>query len=268
MRIFLLLLATCLGVPGLACAASQLAPMQIVLSNQEYPPYLGASMPGFGLMSRVVSTAFLLENVKVRYAFFPNNRALQSARAGLVDGSLGWAITPERLQDLWYSDAVMSLRMVFFQRAGPDISWRTLSDLSRYRIGVTSGNTYSDEFTRLQTSHGLYVETAADDLTNFRKLLAGHIDLFPIDGEVGAMLLSRQFNVTQRRLIVAQPSSFWSADMHVVIWRKQPLAAELIRRFNLGLRQLRASGEYARLVDQTRKEINQPHGSGSMPSGS
>lgn len=255
MRYLLLLWA---GVFGLA-AACQAAPapraLGVRLSNQEYPPYLGETLPGYGLLSRVVSAAFRLENVRVGYVFYPNNRALESARAGAVDGSLGWAVTPERQRDLLYSDTVMTLRMVFFQRAERTIAWRTLADLAPYRIGVTAGNSYSDEFARLQAGGLLHVESAADDLSNFRKLLVGHIDLFPIDAEVGSMLLARQFGVEQRRQLTFSARSFWSAEMHVVISRKSHDAVELVARFNRGLKRLRASGEYARLIDATRREI-------------
>jgi polar amino acid transport system substrate-binding protein len=241
---------------GITAAAEAATPaISIVLSNQEYPPYMGQSLPGYGLMSRVVTEAFRLQNVQVRYAFFPNNRTLQSARSGQVDGSIGWAITPERQRDLLYTDAVMSLRMVFFQRRDQVVKWKTLSDLAPYRIGITTGNTYSDEFTRLQQSGVLHTEAVPDDVVNLRKLAVRHIDLFPIDAEVGQMLVYHSLAPTEQAQLQAGSTAFWIAPMHVVIWRGQPQAEELVRRFNLGLQQLRASGEFDRLVEMTRKQI-------------
>ncbi|BEV71764.1 hypothetical protein THUN1379_12460 [Paludibacterium sp. THUN1379] len=251
---------------GVLLTASSVAmaarPMSIVLSNQEYPPYEGQSLAGHGLLSRVVSEAFRLQNVKVHYVFYPNNRNLQSARTGAVDGSLGWAITPERQKDLLYTDPVMSLRMVFFQRKDHPLSWKSLQDLSDSRIGITTGNTYSQEFGRLQSAGILHTETSPDDLSNLRKLLAGHIDLFPIDSEVGALMLMQHFPRAQRVQVEAQDKPFWIAKVHVVIWRHHPQAAELVRRFNRGLSQLRASGEFNRLIENTRNQIYQgldPH---------
>ncbi|MBV8047123.1 MAG: transporter substrate-binding domain-containing protein [Paludibacterium sp.] len=231
--------------------------MNVVLSNDEYPPYVSERLPGFGVLSRVVTEAFKLQNVQVRYVFFPNNRTLQSARTGAVDGSLGWAKTPERQRDLLYTDPVMNLRMVFFQRKDHPVKWQQLRDLAGYRIGATTGNTYSDEFAQLQQAGVLKVETAPDDVANFRKLMAGHLDLFPIDAEVGAMLLMQAFSAGQRQQIEMQGTPFWSAPMHVVIWKGQPQAAELVRRFNLGLQQLRRTGEFNRLVSDTREQIYQ-----------
>jgi polar amino acid transport system substrate-binding protein len=249
-----LFLACVLWLLAAACWAQQ-ETLNVVLSNQEYPPYLGEELPDYGLLSKVVTEAFRLENVNVTYAWYPNNRTLQSARTGAVDGSLGWAITPDRQKDLLYTDPVMSLRMVFFQRVDKKILWSAMRDLAPYRIGVTAGNTYSEDFMRLQQTGVLHTQEVGDDVLNMRKLLAKHIDLFPIDAEVGAMLVARTFSVDQRKLLIAQPRPFWIAPLHVVIWKKQPHAAELVQRFNLGLAALHRSGEFDRLIIQTRRRI-------------
>jgi polar amino acid transport system substrate-binding protein len=110
------------------------------------------------------------------------------------------------------------------------------------RIGVTIGNYYSDEFDRLIRQGILHTDGAADDLSNFRKLLARRIDLFPIEEEVGQFLLGRHFT-RGSQLQHSQP--FWLAPMHVVIWKKHPHGAELIARFNRGLLALQRSGELA-----------------------
>lgn len=230
--------------------------IEIVLSNQEYPPYMGKSLPRQGLLSAVVREAFLRGGVKVSYEFFPNNRTLQMARSGNVDGSLGWAPNPDRKKQLLYTDPVMSLGMVFVQRNETPISWRSLSDLSPYRIGITTGNFYSTEFEALQKSGDLEVDPANDDVTNLRKLLARHIDLFPIDREVGTYLLAQNFKPEQARQLLVQNKPFWTAPMHVVIWKKHPRAAELVQRFNRGLKLLRESGDMERTLTLLRLEIN------------
>jgi polar amino acid transport system substrate-binding protein len=69
------------------------------------------------------------------------------------------------------------------------------------------------------------------------------------------MLFRQALNIEQQKQIEQQGTAFWSAPMHVVIWIHQPQAAELVRRFNLGLRQLRRSGEFDRIVEETRSQI-------------
>lgn len=247
-----MLLAWAMPVHAQRALPLQDGQMAIVLGSDDWPPYIGGGLPDYGILSRVVTAAFARSKVTVSYRFLPNNRSLQSARNGMVDGSLGWAPSPDRLQDLLYSQPVMSARMVFFQRKAHAVHWTQLSDLAGLRIGVTIGNYYSAEFDRLTRQGILHTDGVGDDLSNFRKLLAQRIDLFPIEEEVGQFLLSRHFSPREiRQLERTQP--FWMAPMHVVIWRKHPRGAELIARFNRGLLALQRSGEFDRLVRETRQ---------------
>jgi polar amino acid transport system substrate-binding protein len=86
--------------------------------------------------------------------------------------------------------------------------------------------------------------------------MAGHIDLFPIDIEVGQYLLQHNFPPEKRAQITWQKNAFWIAPMHVVIWNKHPRGKELIDRFNNGLKKLKSSGDFQKIVDETRSKIN------------
>jgi polar amino acid transport system substrate-binding protein len=231
--------------------------IKIRLSNQEWSPYMGKNLAEFGILSKLVFEAFARENVQVTYEFYPNNRTLEVARKGILDGSFGWAISEERKKDLLYTDPVLAANMVFFERVNSKISWEKLSDLKNHRIGVTLGNYYSDELALLEKQKILNTDPAADDLTGFRKLMAGHIDLFPIDVEVGQYLLQQNFPADKRAQITWQKKAFWIAPMHVVIWNKHPRGKELVNRFNSGLKKLKANGDFQRIIDETRNKINQ-----------
>ncbi|WP_293760426.1 transporter substrate-binding domain-containing protein [uncultured Aquitalea sp.] len=228
------------------------APLDIVLSNQEWPPYMGEALPYQGILSRLVQEAFARGGVRVHYRFYPNNRTLSLARSGAVDGSLGWAPNEDRKKDLLYTRPVLSARMVFFQHAGPTIRWRALEELSSFRIGVTLGNYYGAEFDQLTQSGKLKAESVGDDISNLRKVLAKRIDLFPIDEEVGNYLIQQNFTSHEASQFAVSGLPFWSAPLHVVIWRRHPRAPELVARFNQGLRELQDDGEFDRLLTQTR----------------
>ncbi|OWY38010.1 hypothetical protein CEK28_13840 [Xenophilus sp. AP218F] len=243
---------------GLLAAASlwatplSAARLKITLSNQEWPPYMGQSLPYDGILSRLVKEAFARGGVDVAYRYYPNNRALQSARNGLVDGSFGWAPSPDRMRDLLYTQPVLSARMVFFQRKDGRHDWNALADLKGLPIGVTTGNYYSDEFDRLYREGVLRTDSAPDDVTNLRKLLAGRVALFPIEQEVGRYLLASRFPASQASQLEAQDKVFWAAPLHVVIWRKHARGQELAERFNRGLKILKDSGDFDRLLSETR----------------
>lgn len=248
-----LLQADALLLPETAQAApTPKLPTDIVLSNQEWPPYLGEKLPYGGILSRLVQEAFAKKGIHVHYRFYPNNRALTLARTGSVDGSLGWAPSDSRRKDLLYSKPVLSANMMLLQHAGPAIRWQKLADLSSYSIGITIGNYYGPDFDLPGHSKKLKLEPVGDDVTNLRKLLAKRIDMFPIDKEVGNYLIHQNFSAKELRQFSISGQTFWSAPLHMVIWRANPQGQELVEIFNQGLTELQKSGEFDRLVRQTR----------------
>ncbi|WP_206208650.1 substrate-binding periplasmic protein [Vogesella mureinivorans] len=230
-------------------------PLTVRFSNQEYAPYMAENLPFGGILTRVVTEVFRRGNVSVRYGWYPNNRAIQMARTGDVDGSLGWTPNAERQKDLLFSEEVLPFRMVLFQRLGETYTWKTLEDLAPYRFGITAGNFYSDTFTRLQHNGVLKVDVTTDDISNLRKLAAGRIDLFPMEGEAGQLTTRLQLPPAMAARIVPQAREYWSTPLCVVIWRGHPQAGELVRRFNRELKKMKDSGELALLITQTRHAI-------------
>lgn len=245
---------------GILCTAPlwlQAAPARrnLHLSNQEYPPYMGESLPAGGILSAVVSEIFSRLNIDIGYEWFPNNRTLQLARTGHVDGSLGWTPTADRLKDLLFSDEILPFRMVLMHRAGESYAWKTLADLAPYRFGTTVGNFYSDTFSSLHGKGLLKVDSASDDVTNLRKLIARRIDLFPIEAETGLLLLRTNLPARDIDKLVIQDRPYWSTPLCMVLSRKMPQAPALMAAFNRELARMKANGELARLIRQTREQV-------------
>ncbi|QLG87429.1 transporter substrate-binding domain-containing protein [Chitinibacter bivalviorum] len=230
---------------------------QITLTLQEYPPYMGEKLAYKGLLTRVVVAAFEQQKISVKLESVPNNRAIEGVRLGYYEGGFGWAKNPEREKDLVYSDPVLSLRMVFCLQKGRVIEWKKLNDLAPYKIGVTAGNFYSDDFDKLVKSGVLKTDVSNSDVANFKKLGAGYIDVFPIDAEVGPYVMAKNLSAGEQNKLTCQNQAYWNAPLHVVFDRKNPKAERWASQFNAGLRALSESGQLPRLIESTRREINQ-----------
>lgn len=246
----LLLLLT----PACVLAAAEDTPLRVRFSNQEYPPFAGSQLPDGGILTRIVSEVFRRARVQVMYEWYPNNRALQLARNGDVDGSVGWTPSEARQRDLLFSDEVLPFRMVFFQRKGEQYPWQSLADLSPWRFGVTLGNFYSPVFDRLVHQGVLKTDESPDDVSNMRKLAARRVDLVPMERESGLYLL-RQHLPAQAAQLQPQDKPYWQAPIGIVVWRHHPQAAVLIARFNRELAAMRRSGELARLLADARQRV-------------
>ena len=237
------------------CAAEE--PMTLTLAAHDYPPLIAQNRPYGGLLTRIVTESFAIEGVKLHVEYVPNNRSIAGVMAGIYTGSYGWAHSPDRDKKMLYSsDPIYTFRMVFFQRRGGEYPWKSLADLSQYRIGATLGNHYSDEFSALEAAGTLHVDNATDDKTNLIKLLRNRIDLFPMEETCGQFLIKEIFTPTDQQKIDYQTGAIWSVPTYVVIRRDYPNAKEIIDRFDRGFRQLGQNGKLAKLIKETLDAVS------------
>ncbi|HEY9104179.1 ABC transporter substrate-binding protein [Chitinimonas sp.] len=230
-------LAPCLTALTLLSAAT--AAEVVTLTNGEWPPYLSEQAPGYGIASRIVTDAFAAARVEVRYVFRPWKRAYLEAAGGTYDGTLVWTWGEARAKHFLFSDPVFDGKSVFFHLKTKPVSWSRFADLSAYRIGGTLG--YEYEFER---TPGIKIERADTDLANFRKLLAGRIDLFPSEINAGYAVLKAGFTAEEQQQIGTHPKAYNVVSYHLLLNRKNPRNIRLMNSFNQGLRQLKDSGRY------------------------
>ena len=97
---------------------------QVRLTNGEWPPYLGETLPHHGVASRIVAEAFALQGVEVQWEFHPWARSLKMAEQGLRDGSAVWFHNPERERHFHISEPVVESRYYFFHRKTHAFDWK------------------------------------------------------------------------------------------------------------------------------------------------
>ncbi|WP_165856885.1 substrate-binding periplasmic protein [Marinobacter sp. JSM 1782161] len=220
------------------------------LTNGDWPPFL-IEEPPHGLVSQVVERAFALEGVDVEWGFFPWSRSFKLARDGNWDGSAGWSCSPEREINFYFSDPIAPIHYVFFHRADRTFEWDTIHDLKGLRIGLTQDYNYGRALARADAEGLITTDVTTSDRVNFRKLLAGRIDLFPIDIEVGRHMLREQFSEEEARRLTYHPHVLHAAQLHLILSRLVPGNRALINRFNHGLHHLQASGEMREIAEQS-----------------
>lgn len=246
MRLTLLLLIVVLG--------SVHAADRVRLTNGEWPPYLGEDLPHHGVASRIVAEAFALQNVEVQWEFHPWARSLKMAEQGTRDGSAVWLYNREREQRFHISDPVVESGYYLFHRKSRHFDWNSVEDLRGLRIAATRGYDYGEAFQQAEAAGEIDVVRLTGDEQGLRQLLAGRIDLFPVDKVVGFDLLYQHFSAAERRLLSFHPVPLRSDSLHLLLSREVPGNAELMQRFNQGLARLRDSGK----ISQYLLEIQQP----------
>ncbi len=184
-----------LGLLLALMTSAQAADVRVLrIATGELPPYATESRADQGIALNVVRRAFELAGYKVEFSFMPWSRALVETRAGRWDGTAYWGRTEERERDFWHSDNVLTEQWVFIHRKSIDLDWKTLDDLKPFLLAVIRDYTYTPELRAKVSSGELRADPTPDDLAALRKLIAGRVDVAPMERNVACDLLGRHFS--------------------------------------------------------------------------
>lgn len=107
----------------------------IRLAIGEYVPYCSEKIKNYGIVPWIVTTAFAMEGVEVKYDWYPWARAYDYARKGRWDGSVAGVWTFEREKDFYYSDPIINSEVVFFHLRSYPFDWQSIDDITDIPIG-------------------------------------------------------------------------------------------------------------------------------------
>ncbi|MHA7773744.1 substrate-binding periplasmic protein [Roseibium sp. M-1] len=241
-----LVTALLLSLPFLQISPATANPVRIAVG--EWPPYFSEEATGFGTYAQVVTKAFELEGLDVEYGFFPWKRALLETQEGRWDASAGWGRTSEREPFFHFCDAVLMEFEQFFYAVDRPVSAKDMSDLEGLSLGVIEGAALGEDLDRLVSKGTVTITRQATLEDLFIMLNVGRIDLVMSNGEVAADSISKAFQGggAERFRPLTDVAVEW--DYRVIVSKKIEKGEELCTRFNHGLKALRDSGEYDRLL--------------------
>lgn len=243
------LLLTCLC--GVASAQEAARP-SVRLATLEWPPYVGAELPGQGYAAEVVRLACARGGVDVRYDFMPWARALMLALRGDVAGVLPEYNNPERERQFQFSAPFPGGPVGLYKRRSDAIAYAhdpaddlnaALRSIARYRIGTVRDYVNNETFDRADY---LTREEAVSDSVNLRKLQHGRIDLVFIDRWVAEYLLRTDPLLKPDTLEMLQPPIAEPA-LHVAWSRESMEAASARPACDRGLAEIVADGSLGKL---------------------
>lgn len=222
----------------------------VTISSGEWAPFTSENLPHFGIGPHIVTAAFAKAGLKAEYQWYPWTRAMKEAEDGNVDFTAIWVYNEDRGRRFNYSNPVVYSNSVFFYRTSEDFDWNGYDDFPRNTVvGTTRGYSYGQAFDDAANARKFDVDITRTDLLNFKKLMRGRIDLFPIDELVGYDILKNSFTATEVQRVIAHPRALSTEPMHLLRSKKHPQGSELLNQFNKGLQLLKSSGEYDKILD-------------------
>lgn len=221
------------------------------LANGNWPPYNSQDLPHAGCDSWVIEEAFSLQGIEIEYEFFPWARSYNLSATGVFDGTLAWDDTPEHREDHYVSaEPTSTQEWVFFYKIDRPFVYNSMSDLAGKIIGITSGYVYSDAIKEMRQNETATFHENSSDEENFRMLLAGRIDVFPMERRVGRYLLSTHFLTDEQTQIGETKNSFSEFKTYLLLSKAIPGNQQMMIKFDEGFQQLVESGRYVEIIDQ------------------
>lgn len=247
-RLLACLIASLL-LPGALARPTVQATPTIHLASTDYPPYFSPALRNDGVVGAITRAALAKRGYSVQLHYRPWSRLMAEVQAGSFDGVMAVWYSPEREQYLYYSQPLVYTSMGFYTRVDQPLAVAPLSALKPYTIGTVRGYKNPPAFDAAR----LKVEAANDDLTNLRKLAAGRLDLVLIDRALAGYLLP-QLAPGMAERIHWQGPPIARMPLHLGFYRGNKSGEQLTRQFNLGLAELRHSGELAAILQRYRFE--------------
>lgn len=208
-------------VLGLLCAPAQAG--RISIATGDYPPFTDAAAPDGGLVNAVVAAIAEAAGLQAAFDYMPWARALEVTRQGDYAATSFWYQSDERAADFIHVGPIIEDRLVLFHLRDTVVpDWTVLTDLAGLRIGAVTGYTYTADFWDLAEAGALTVDVAHSDLANFRKMLTGRIDVYPMSLAAGITLLETRFSPEERARITTHPVPLSETQGYLLVSRAWP----------------------------------------------
>lgn len=225
----------------------------ITLTIGDWQPYAAENAPYHGPVPRIVSEAFALEGIEVRFVFRPWNRAYQEAAKGNANGSAIWSTSPrdtDRNRRFYFTDAIFEGESVFFHLKSRPFTWNGYAQLRGMTIGGNTGYEYAFE----RDPQIRVDKSAASDELNFQKLLAGRFPLFAENLDVGLYVMRHALPPDQAALITWDARPYNRPRYFVMLSKMDPASPRYVQAFNRGLQKLKDSGRYQQYMNALRRD--------------
>lgn len=214
------------------------------IATLNWEPYIGQNLENEGFMAEIAREAFRRGGYKVEYIYLPWKRAITRAEHGVFDGYFPAYWTAEREDKSLFTDAIINGPVSFFRIKGSTITYKKLTDLKPYRIGVVRGFVNSPEF---DAADYLRKEEVTNNITNIHKLLAERVDLIVADKFVGFYLLHKYLPHMVGQIESISPP-LQDKQSYLCISKKSENASLKVKAFNQGLADMRSDGTFYRIL--------------------
>ncbi|GAB7125739.1 hypothetical protein JCM19000A_02460 [Silvimonas sp. JCM 19000] len=212
-----------------------------VSSGPDYPPFADSNLPDGGMLTGIVRRAFALRGIQVQLTWLPWRRSELDSANGVFAATYPYVRTAERSKRFVYSEELYTVTTWVYAR--PELANAPPEELARHIQCVPQGYAVGVQAeAKLGPVRGIQQPANLDACA--RMVLMGRADFFLANDAAGGVVMRSM----PRGKLVHSEQPFVGNSLHLMVPVRRKDAAFVIHQFNLGLQQLKRSGEYDRYI--------------------
>ena len=217
---------------------------KITLATTSWQPYFGSELKDGGYFVVISREAFKRVGYDLKVEFMPWKRALVLAKnKDRYDGLLGAYYSDERTQHFKYSDPIDKTEVVLMSKKHKKISYKKLSDLKKYKIGIVRGYINSEEFDKADYLQK-YEAYSTDQ--NIKLLIFDRVDLIVDAKKVVIDTIRKKYPQYIGKVTALNPPL--STRYLYNAFNKNIRYKNIVEEFNKGLKEVKKDGTFDRIL--------------------
>jgi polar amino acid transport system substrate-binding protein len=228
---------------------------EVYAVTEPWAPYMSPELLNKGFISELFVEALKRKGYTSTVTFIAWSRAVRNVQVGRADAICGAYYTDERAKFLAYSVPITEVQDVLFCKKENMITYKQLTDLKEYQIGIIRGASYGDAFNKADF---LKKQIVKNNALNIVKLMKGRIDLLAGPKDIIRFLIRKQFPELIDKIVSISPP-LCSNKIYIGFSKKVDGYQKRLKAFNEGVALMKKDGSFVALAkkhDITIQEKN------------
>jgi polar amino acid transport system substrate-binding protein len=219
-----------------------------LVTGDGYAPFTSKALPAGGMLSQVVRGALQQRQLTGSLDWHPWNRGYLKTLHGDYDATFPYVRSPQREALFLYSEPLFIAEQYVFSRAAEVIEIVDVPSMHGRRLCYPLGWQVPADVQQLLDDGQLSRHSPAGLNECARLLLLGRDDFFISDPRLGEAAL--RLTGVPAEQFHRSATAISRSTLHLIVPRSHPRGAAIIEQFNQGLAQLKANGDYSRLLQR------------------
>jgi len=230
---------------------------KITIATGEWSPYTSQipissgeeDQHVYGIATDIVSAVIHDMKKQPKYQFSTWEAIENNIKSGKILYSFPYLMTEKRKQHFYFSEPLIKTKgALFFNihhlKKIPAIN--NPEDLSQYKLALIKGYAYPSLSDVIKKNN--LTLTFNTEIEAFQALIAGKVDIIPLDIKVGDHILSRYFVNDKHKIDRLSTGFFKSKHLHLLASKNSQQAREFIQHFNQSLNNIHNNGVYKAII--------------------